>query len=134
MAERNLRTLLESINPVLDVRKYVFCSVAEDSQRQFDGKYICLFKEEEGITLILEKEIADFYKLPYSGAWARITCLVKSDLEAIGFLAAITNRLSKADIPVNPVSAYFHDHLFVPEDKAAHAVRLLKSPWEADLS
>ncbi len=50
---------------------------------------------------------------------------VHSSLEAVGFLAALTTRLAAAGISVNPVSAFYHDHLFVPENRAEEAVRLL---------
>ena len=43
-----------------------------------------------------------------------ITVMVHSALDAVGFLATITTRLAAAGIGVNLVSAFFHDHLFVP--------------------
>jgi hypothetical protein len=51
---------------------------------------------------------------------------VHSSLEAVGFLATITERLAAADISVNAISAYFHDHLFVPFDKADQAMDILR--------
>jgi hypothetical protein len=41
-------------------------------------------------------------------------------------MAAITTCLAKENISVNPVSAFYHDHLFVPEDRADDAMRLLR--------
>jgi hypothetical protein len=55
-----------------------------------------------------------------------ITLEIHSSLEAVGFLAAITRRLAEAGMGVNPVSAFFHDHLFVPADRAREAVTILK--------
>ena len=40
-------------------------------------------------------------------------------------LAAITAKLAAGGISVNPVSAFYHDHLFVPADKAEMAMNLL---------
>ena len=57
-----------------------------------------------------------------------ITLDVHSALDAIGFLAAVATLLAKAGISVNAVSAYYHDHLFVPREKADEAMRLLASP------
>ena len=54
-----------------------------------------------------------------------ITLEIHSSLQAVGFLAAVTARLAAADMGVNPVSGYFHDHLFVPEDRAEEAMRIL---------
>ena len=51
---------------------------------------------------------------------------VHSSLNAVGFIAAIAGRLAQAGISVNPVSAYFHDYLFVPTNKADEAMRILE--------
>ena len=56
----------------------------------------------------------------------RITLEIHSALEAVGFLAAITTRLAASGMGVNPVSAFYHDHLFVPVDRAEEAVALLE--------
>lgn len=54
-----------------------------------------------------------------------ITLNVHSALDAIGFLAAVASLLATAEISVNAVSAYYHDHLFVPLERADDAMRLL---------
>jgi hypothetical protein len=56
-----------------------------------------------------------------------ITLEIHSSLDAVGFLAAITARLAEAGMGVNPVSAFYHDHLFVPADRAAEALRILET-------
>lgn len=55
-----------------------------------------------------------------------ITLNIHSSLEAVGFLAAITARLAAAGMGVNPVSAFYHDHLFVPADRAGEAMEVLR--------
>lgn len=74
----------------------------------------------------MEKEVADENRLPYDSVWSLITLNVNSDLAAVGFLAAITPALAQAGISVNVVSAYYHDHLFVPEGKAKEALKILQ--------
>ncbi|TIV96455.1 MAG: ACT domain-containing protein, partial [Mesorhizobium sp.] len=54
-----------------------------------------------------------------------ITLDIHSSLEAVGFLAAITAKLAAADMGVNPVSAFYHDHLFVPAERAEEALAIL---------
>ncbi len=44
---------------------------------------------------------------------------------AIGFLAAVTAHLAESGIAVNAVSAFHHDHLFVPAARAEEAMRRL---------
>jgi hypothetical protein len=55
-----------------------------------------------------------------------ITLSIHSSLEAVGFLAAITGKLADHNISVNPISAYYHDHLFVPAARAQAAMELLQ--------
>jgi hypothetical protein len=88
---------------------------------------LLVFTEKEGKTIIVEKTVADARALKYSGVWSLITMGVRSDLSAIGFLAAITNKLAKARIPVNAISAYHHDHIFVPFEMKEKALRLLRN-------
>lgn len=110
------------MQPKLISGKFTFCTVKEIPPHI---KPKLLFQEEESVTLILEKEVADKNKLSYDSVWSLITLNVNSDLAAVGFLAAITPELAKARISVNVISAYYHDHLFVPEGKAEEALRIL---------
>ena len=98
----NLNQLLSSMQPKLVPGKYVFCTVKEVPPHI---KPKLIFHEEEGVTLILEKEAADKNKLSYDKIWSLITLNVNSDLSAVGFLAAITKALAEAGISVNAVSA-----------------------------
>jgi hypothetical protein len=50
---------------------------------------------------------------------------VHSPLQAIGFLAAVSAALTEAGIPCNAVSAFYHDHIFVPADWASRALEVL---------
>jgi hypothetical protein len=81
-----------------------------------------MFKESEGVTIISPATQADA-ALP---TWAMITLSIHSDLQAVGFLAAITTMLAAKDIPVNAVSAFFHDHIFVPYGRRDDALECLR--------
>ena len=56
----------------------------------------------------------------FRAAW--ITLTVHSDLQAVGLTAAVAEVLTKASISCNVVAAAFHDHIFVPADRAADAL------------
>lgn len=84
------------------------------------------FREKEGFTIITTKDVAEEYGLEYVFRSRLITLEVQSSLEAVGFMAVITKGLAGRGIGCNPVSAYFHDHLLVPEDKAEEAVEVLR--------
>jgi hypothetical protein len=122
---KDLDKLLEEMDPVLSSREYVFCTVSEAQFRRLKLDPLLVFREKEGVTLVVTKKIADTHSLSYSGVWALITLTVHSDLSAIGFLATITSRLAQHAISVNVVSAYHHDHLFVPSQKAESAIQVL---------
>ena len=55
-----------------------------------------------------------------------ITLEVQSSLAAVGFIARIATELARHGMGVNPVAGFFHDHLFVPEDRAEEALAVLR--------
>ena len=123
--EKELLKLLATIQPELQAGEYVFATVSPGELAQLDIQPVGWFREAEGITLIVDRNIAERAGLPYTFISRMITLTVHSSLEAVGFLAIITGALADAGISVNPVSAYYHDHLFIPVDKAERAMQLL---------
>jgi hypothetical protein len=122
----DLKKLLRTMQPTLQYSDYVFCTVQEDSLPEIKPPPVLKFREQEGITIIIDKEAADEHKMQYESVWSMITLNVHSDLAAVGLLAAVTDKLAENDISVNVVSAFYHDHLFVPVDRAREAVKVLK--------
>jgi len=123
--ERNLDTLLRTMRPALQEDVFVFCTVGADTDVPAGLKPLLLFREHEGITFVVRREEAERERLPYQFASRLITLTVHSALDAVGFLAAVTTQLAAAGISVNAVSAFHHDHLFVPERRAEEALQLL---------
>jgi hypothetical protein len=124
--ETNLSLLLKSIQPILREGEYVFCSIDRHNLPFFMADAIGIFQEAEGTTIILSRNRADADKLNYSSVFCLITLSVHSSLDAVGFLAAIATKLAEQGISVNPFSAYYHDHLFVPASRASEVMDLLK--------
>jgi hypothetical protein len=124
--EGNLKTLLQNMKPEMQEGIFVFCSIPGDEEIPVTLRPVQILREREGTTLIVRREEAEAAGLPYQFASRMITLTVHSSLEAIGFLAAITGRLAEARISVNAVSAFYHDHLFVPEHRAEEALRHLQ--------
>lgn len=85
-----------------------------------------LFREAEGTTLITTRNAADAEGIDYQFVSRMITLDVHSSLDAVGFLAFITTRLKTLGISVNPVSGYFHDHLFVPAGSEEEVMKCLQ--------
>ncbi|KAL1592551.1 hypothetical protein SLS59_009643 [Nothophoma quercina] len=86
-----------------------------------------IFREAEGTTLITTKSVADAEKIYYAFPSRMITLDVHSSLEAVGFIAVVANELKELGMGVNPVSGYFHDHLFVPEGREEEAMECLRN-------
>lgn len=123
--ETDLKMLLKSMKPVLRDGEFVFCTVSCEEFSRLDVQPIGQFWEEEGVSLILQRKQAEQAGLVYHYTSRLITLSVHSSLDAIGFLAAITTALAEHGISVNPVSGYYHDHLFVPIDRAQDAMQYL---------
>jgi hypothetical protein len=124
--ERDLTTLLRSMQPEMQEGVFVFCTVPEGTAIPENLKPLLVFHESEGTTLVVRREQADAAGLPFQFASRLITLTVHSSLEAVGFLAAITAPLAEAGISVNAVSAFYHDHLFVPVERAEEALLVLQ--------
>jgi len=112
--ELNLTKLLQSMKPVQHPDEFVYCTLPQDKVQTLKVDAVCWFVEAEGVTLILPKREALRLELNYIYECRMITLNVHSSLDAVGFMATITSKLAEAGISVNPVSAYYHDHLFVP--------------------
>ena len=121
----DLTTLLASMEPVLTDGEYLFCTVSVDKRSKLTVSPVLEFQEPEGIALVLLKDDAE--RLNISGQFASrmIRLNVYSSLDAVGFLAAITAQLAANGISVQPVSAFYHDHLFVPEKRANESMKIL---------
>ena len=124
--ERDLNTLLQSMKPEMQEGVFVFCTLPEGKEIPANLEPVHICHEIEGTAFVVRREEADAAGLPYQFASRLITLTVHSSLEAVGFLAAITAPLAEAGISVNAVSAFYHDHLFVPVQCADDAQRLLQ--------
>ncbi|WP_134047155.1 ACT domain-containing protein [Paraburkholderia caballeronis] len=125
-ATRDLATLLRDMTPVLASSTYVFCCIVSD-RLPLGVDVLCQFREAEGLTAIIEQSDAERLGIKYDFVARMITLAVHSDLAAIGFLSHIAATLAHAGIACNVVSAYHHDHLFVPASRAEEALSLLRA-------
>lgn len=117
--------LLKTMSPRLNEGDYVFCTII--SQKDINPeKIIGLFKENEGWTVIIDKQFADGLGLSYSYIASWITLTIHSSLEAVGLTAAFSNALANEGISCNVVAAYYHDHIFVAKSDAEKAMKILE--------
>lgn len=122
--EKNLEALLKTMKPKLNLGEFVFCEVKNLDEINLN-ETLMFFKENESITLILEKEVAEKLNLEYSYISSWITLTVHSSLEAVGLTAAFSKALSEKGISCNVVAAFYHDHIFVDKKDAQKAMEIL---------
>jgi hypothetical protein len=132
-SESELDYLLKNMQPVLDEHRLVFCSLPPEKAEEYLSVCQGFYCEREGVTVIIDKHLADLEELPYELVFKRITLNVYSSLGAVGFLARITEVLAAQGFSVNVISAYHHDHLYIQVNQAQSALETLLS-WQDKLS
>jgi uncharacterized protein len=129
--ERNLRTLLSSLTTTIHPDTFVFITMPDEVTSigalppSLDARIA--FQENEGLTIVTTRASADSHGLQYTFPSRMVTLNVHSSLEAVGFIARVASQLAEKGIGANPVSGFFHDHLFIAEGREEDAVAALKT-------
>ncbi len=84
-----------------------------------------VIREAEGLTLIVEAVEAARYGLDCSKKFARIQPAAVTELVSVGLTATIAQTIASRGIPCNVIAGFYHDHFFVPADKAQEVVGML---------
>ena len=124
--ERNLSILLSGMAPELSADNYVFCLTESDSAVN-EGEFFTQIREKEGITFITDQLTADRLYMRYDSLYRKITLNVHSDLKAVGLTAAVSTELAQHGISANIIAGFYHDHIFVPAERAEEALLVLCS-------
>ena len=124
--ELDLEKLMATMSAELHEGVFVFATV-KNGQMPTGVAPRMMFQENEGTTLILLKSEAEAAGLSFEFPSRMITLNVHSSLEAVGFIARIATELAAAGMGVNPVSAFYHDYLFIPDGRQDEAMTLLKA-------
>lgn len=118
--------MIAEMTPELLPGDYVFCTVrAPEHAAGLIGSALAIFREEEGLSLILPKDRAAAAGFPADAVMRCIRLNVYSALDGVGLTAAVAGALAGAGIACNMVAAFHHDHAFVPGDRAEEAVAIL---------
>lgn len=127
-AVTDLATLLATMDPVLQEGEFAFCTLSEEAFAANQPlQPLGLFREAEGVTVILPVEVARERRLAIGTPMRWVTLNVHSALEAVGLTAAFAVALTREGISANVVAGYYHDHIFVPAADAERAVAALKA-------
>ncbi|MBX3610495.1 MAG: ACT domain-containing protein [Hydrogenophaga sp.] len=123
-AETHLPTLLRQMQPSVHPEVFVFCCFA-DGVLAPGLSPVGSFVEAEGLTAIVPQAQAQALNLPHQFASRLVTLTIHSALDAVGFMARISAALAAQGIACNVVSAFHHDHVFVPAGRLDDALRAL---------
>ncbi|WP_349815949.1 ACT domain-containing protein [Curvibacter sp. CHRR-16] len=126
----DLCILLASMEPVLNEGTYAYCCVAHVADISH-LPVIATVREAEGLTVVTTEDAAISAGLQVMFRCAWITLNVHSDLQAVGLTAAFAKALGDEGISCNVVAGAYHDHIFVPYEKAAHALSALRKLQQA---
>ena len=134
--ELSLSALLSTLSIILHPTTYVFATIPSSQFNAPDfpiplADILLFFREPRSdatsqVTLILPLSTATLHSIEYTYPCKMLTCNVHSSLSAVGFMATLATKLAERGISVNPVSGFFHDHLFVPVESAEEAVGILE--------
>lgn len=109
----DLQRLLREANPVLDPAVYHFLSLADSAVVPNPKDLLASFREDEGLSVVVETSVAKHMGYEDEPAFSRITLKVHSSLQAVGLTAAFSKALTESNISANVIAGYYHDHVFV---------------------
>jgi hypothetical protein len=129
--ETSLHKIIQSLEPELSSSDYVFCTISHASSTKellLSLQPWAIIQEDEGVTLILDhSRSTGVHPDQISSPYSRITLRVHSSLEAVGLTAVVSQALATHGISANMVAGFFHDHVFVPKNRANEALVILRS-------
>ncbi len=120
-----LSEALQTLTPVLNPGSYVFGTLPAGIA--IPDSAIGTFREKEGISVILEESEALRLGISSSYRAAWISLFIQTDLAMVGLTATLSRALADEGISCNVVAANYHDHFFVPVERAEDAIKTLKT-------
>ncbi|MFT5139701.1 MAG: hypothetical protein ACI9H8_000014 [Lysobacterales bacterium] len=123
----NIHQLLSEMAPVMGPQEYIFATFPGANYADLASlSPVASFLEDEGLSLVIERSVAENAQIPFNSVFKKISLQVHSSLDAVGLTAAISSVLAKQGISANIIAAFYHDHVFVPSARAQEALDILK--------
>jgi hypothetical protein len=124
----DLSLMLSALSACLDPREFVFCSVPDLRLEQCSAfEPIATCQENEGLSIVVPRDIAEREGLAFEGVFRRISLDVHSSLEAVGLTAALSAALAERGISANIIAGFYHDHILVPAGRADEALAAVEA-------
>lgn len=125
---RSAFDMISKMTPEVRAGSFVF--VTTDNPvlgASLSSEAVSMFKEDEGISMIIPIELAEKNNFGVDDPMRCITLNVYSSLNGVGLTSAVSTALGDNAIPCNIVAAFHHDHVFVPSDMCERAMQALTS-------
>lgn len=119
--ETDLGRMLANLDAQARPGDYVMVTLAQAPSVHVDA----LVQEDEGVTVVVPRDVADAQSWGYDLVLTWITLQVHSSLEAVGLTAEVSRALADEGIPANMLAGFFHDHVLVPVDRRDDALGAL---------
>lgn len=116
--------MLASLHAVRMPGIYVYCSLPRGTEP--GGVAVAAsIVEPEGMSIVVQEQeaVARGWQVLLRAAWIQFGLV--SALDAVGLTAAVSAALAAAGISCNMVAGAYHDHVFVPVERASEALELL---------
>lgn len=106
---------------------YVFCALPGDSLADSVAlNAVAMVRESEGISLVVERSIAERAGLRFEGPFRMISLTIRTRLDSVGLTARMAGALASHGISANVIAGYFHDHVLVPAERGEEALAILR--------
>ena len=125
--ETDLDRLVAGMAPCLQPGEFVFLTFAEAVYGDHaELEPVASYREEEGLTLVVPRARAQAAGFGDDSPLRAISLGIHSGLEAVGLTAVIATALTEHGISANVIAGYFHDHVYVPSNRAEQALAVLR--------
>lgn len=121
---RDTGAMLAGMDPAALPGRFVF--VHAPGRDDLIPQALALYREAEGLSLVLPLQAAQAAGFDTPLPMAAITLRMHSALDGVGLTAAVSGALAEAGIPANVIAAHHHDHVLVPEGMADRALAVLR--------
>ncbi|MCA0873625.1 ACT domain-containing protein [Seohaeicola saemankumensis] len=123
---RTAQDMIAGMTPQIRAGRFVFVTLPDPAMAvPLLADALAMFREDEGVSLILPAELAQAIGAPTDQPMHCITLNVYSALDGVGLTAAVATALAEQGIACNMVAACHHDHVFVPAADCDRALSIL---------
>ncbi|MET0146735.1 MAG: ACT domain-containing protein [Ilumatobacteraceae bacterium] len=121
--ELDLDTILDGLG--VERRPGVYGYVAAPAGTAPPSDALAVIDEGAEVCWVLPVDSPAATDLVFPCAW--LTLRVASSLDAVGLTAACASALAARAIPANIIAGLRHDHVLVPDERAAEAIAVLRA-------